>query len=81
LCGKPPYWELESNVVLAIIEGRKPKKPAEAIDLGFTHGLWWIVDCCWLWNRDMRPDVGKVLSRLTDAAWAWDMRRGPLVIP
>lgn len=59
----------------AIIDGRKPGKPAEAVKLGFTDGLWWVVDCCWSRDRDMRPDVGMVLSRLTDAAWAWDMRR------
>lgn len=81
LCGKVPYWELKTNVVQAIIEGRKPGKPAEATELGFTHGLWWTVDSCWLRERDMRPNVGLVLSRLTDAAWAWDMRRPPANIP
>lgn len=69
-----PYWQLKTNIVQAVLEGRKPSKPAEAAELGFTDSLWWIVDCCWLQDRDMRPDVTTVLSRLTDAAWAWDMR-------
>ena len=62
-------------VIYAITQGVRPKRPDNAAALGFTDGLWWIVGCCWLEDREMRPDVKAVLSRLTDAAWAWDMRR------
>jgi len=81
LCGKLPYWDQRGNIVQAVMEGRRPSKPAEATELGFTDGLWWIVKCCWLGNRDMRPDVETVLSRLTDAAWAWDVRQQAVNAP
>lgn len=82
LYGKLPYWELNDNrAVHAIIEGRKPSKPDEAAELGITDGLWWTIDCCWLRDRDMRPDVGAILSRLAEASWTWDMRPQPVKPP
>jgi hypothetical protein len=75
LCGKPPYWDMSRNVVYSILEGTRPTQPAELAALGFTDGLWWIVECCWMEDREMRPGVKTVLASLTDAAWAWDMRR------
>ena len=74
-----PLWQAalsdaNINTIQAITEGTRPSRSVDAATLGFTDGLWWIVSCCWLPDRDMRPDVGTVLSRLTDATWAWDMR-------
>ncbi|KAF9647772.1 kinase-like protein [Thelephora ganbajun] len=75
LRGKVPYWDHKGNVMQAILDGKRPSKPDAAATLGFTDGLWRIVEYCWLEDRGMRPDVKTILSRLTDAAWAWDMRR------
>lgn len=58
----------------AILKGIRPDKPDTATTLGFTDGLWWIVECCWMTDREMRPDVGTVLCQLAHAAWAWDRR-------
>jgi len=74
LCGKEPYWDHKGNVILAVLEGIPPSKPAAAPTLGFTDGLWWTLECCWMADCNIRPDVGTVLSRLTHAAWAWDRR-------
>jgi len=75
LCGKEPYADCKRNVILAIAEGLRPKKPDGAATLGFTDALWWTVESCWLEDREARPDVKAVLEHLTHAAWAWDKRR------
>ena len=70
-----PYWDHHGNVTQAILGGVRPKKPDSAAALGFTDGLWWIVENCWEVDRDKRPDVETVLSHLIHAARAWDERR------
>ena len=75
LCGQPPYWDHLGNVIQAILEGVRPKKPDLAVTLGFTDELWWIVECCWEADRDKRPDVETVLSHLIHAARAWNRKR------
>ena len=77
LCGKEPYADCKRNIFLAIIDGERPSKPDAAATLGFTDGLWWTVECCWLEDRGARPDVKTVLDQLTHAAWAWDKRQIP----
>ena len=74
LSGNPPFSGSRLHTIQAVTDGKRPRKPDDVATLGFTDGLWWVVECCWLPDRDMRPDVKTVLSRLTDAAWAWDMR-------
>ena len=56
----------------AILQGVRPTKPAEAVALGFTDGLWWTVENCWMPDREIRPDVRALLHNLTNAAWAWE---------
>lgn len=77
LCGKSPYWERDNEacIMYAILTGVQPSKPDAATTLGFTDGLWWTIECCWMSDRSVRPDVGTVLSQLTHAAWAWERRR------
>jgi len=58
----------------ATVNGVSPRKPDAASTLGFTDGLWWTLECCWMTDRDVRPDVQAVLSQLAHAAWAWDRR-------
>jgi len=77
LCGQRPYADCKRDVALAVLSGMRPSKPDAATTLGFTDGLWWSVECCWLEDRDARPDVKAVLDHLTHAAWAWDKRRWP----
>ena len=74
LSGEPPYLGHEGNVQMAIRGGVRPRKPHKAETLGFTDGLWWTLECCWMEDRDLRPDVKIVLLYLTQAAWAWDKR-------
>lgn len=74
LCGKAPYAESRRHVVTQILEGVRPRKPDAAATLGFTDGLWWVVECCWLEDYKERPDVKTILTHLTRAAWVWDRR-------
>ena len=76
LCGNAPYSGLPENVAVnAILNGVRPRKPHPAINLGFTDGLWRIMERCWMVDRDARPDVKAILSQLNHAAWAWDKNR------
>jgi len=76
LCGHHPYLEIQSDIlaVYAVMEGDRPNKPERAKQLGFNDELWRIVERCWLEDRDARPGVGDILSRLNDAAAFWYMR-------
>ena len=77
LCGNPPYWDIANKgaVIHAITEGVRPEKPEEAEGLGFTEGLWGVVQRCWLVDPSARPDVRKILSHLNHATWSWERRR------
>ena len=73
LCGNAPYSGLPENVAVdAILNGVRPRKPHSARNLGFTDGLWKIMERCWIADRDARPDVKAILSQLNHAAWTWD---------
>jgi hypothetical protein len=58
LCGQPPYWDHLGNVIQAILEGVRPNKPDSAAALGFTDGLWWILQSCWEADRGLRARCG-----------------------
>ena len=44
-------------MIYAIMEGDQPRKPEGVEDLGFTKGLWRIVERCWLIDASERADV------------------------
>ncbi|KAF9649111.1 kinase-like protein [Thelephora ganbajun] len=75
LCGHHPYVEIQSDflVVNTIMEGVRPEKPVGATRLGFTEGLWRILESCWLEDRSERPSVKNILPCLNDAAAHWYM--------
>lgn len=77
LCGKIPYWENRNQMMLmaSILDGERPRKPEDAESLGFTDGLWSIVEECWLTDASARPDLKAVLSRLNHATWSWETRK------
>lgn len=75
--GKVPYWETtkEGEVIEAIVKGVRPRKPHAADSLGFTDGLWRIVERGWMVDTDARPDVKTVLYHLSVAASSWNRKR------
>lgn len=62
-------------MIIAIMRGDRPQKPEEAEDLGFTKGLWRVVQNCWITDASKRPDVKDVLFQLNHATWSWDRVR------
>ena len=71
-----PYSEITMEAVAgAVIGGVRPKKPYAAGSLGFTDGLWRIVERSWMADADARPDVKAVLYHLTHAASTWNRRQ------
>ena len=50
LCGTIPFYNLwwPYNVMEEIMKGGRPAKPEDVTSLGFTGGLWEIVERCWL---------------------------------
>lgn len=72
-----PYWETtgENAVMVAVVRGVRPKRPDAADSLGFTDGLWRVVERSWMADADTRPDVKTMLYRLTHAASAWNRRQ------
>jgi hypothetical protein len=61
-------------VIRMITGGIRPEKPEEAKHLGFSDGLWGIVELCWLEDRNARPSVEDILSSLNEATAFWSMR-------
>jgi len=57
------------------MRGDRPPEPEGAEGLGFTKGLWKILERCWLAGASERPDVKDVLFQLNHATWAWDRKR------
>ena len=59
----------------AIIRGVRPKKPYAAESLGFTDGLWDVIERSWAVDIDARPDVTTILYHLAHAASIWKRRK------
>ena len=77
LCGVIPFdnhWWLY-YVMKEIMRGGRPAKPENATSLGFTGGIWEIVEQCWLADADARPTLNNVLSCLSEAASSWGNRQ------
>ena len=70
LCGTVPFGDMDRSVtiVVEIMKGTRPAKPEDAGNLGFTNGLWEIVERCWLADRNGRPTLRAVLSSLGEAS-------------
>ena len=77
LCGAIPFYDHLNpyDVMEQIMSGGRPAKPENAASLGFTGGLWGIVERCWLADADARPTLENVLSCLSEAASSWGDRQ------
>lgn len=58
-----------------IIEGKQLKKPKMAARLGLTKELWEVMERCWSEDRNQRPDLGIILSALSDTVPFWQRRK------
>ena len=51
-----------------IISGVRPKRPTEAMAVGFSDNVWEIAEHCWHEDPTQRPSVSAVLDRLVAVA-------------
>ena len=64
-----PFGKLSGiEVVIKVIEGVRPSKPANAPKLGLSDKVWKLLEECWQAERSIRPPVKNVLSRVKAAA-------------
>ena len=76
LYGTRPFDGVDRfRIAIEVLNGTRPTKPEDAASLGFTSGLWEIVEQCWLADRNARPTLRAILSCLSKAAASWDDRR------
>ncbi|KAF9647362.1 kinase-like protein [Thelephora ganbajun] len=72
LTDKKPFPEYNStSVVMPIIRGTRPSKPAFAISRGYTEGLWDLTIACWRQDPAERPTITNILGSLGNAALQW----------
>ena len=72
LTGEVPFrglrWE---EIIVSVVEGKRPVKPKNAPDLGLSDLLWDLVQRCWNGKLELRPTITEVVSQLGRAATAW----------
>jgi len=71
LTGSQPFHEQgwwEHETVYHVITGLRPKKPANAEQIGFGDGTWELVEECWIEESTKRPTIDRVLTHLARVA-------------
>ena len=62
LTGQVPFAEIpQHKVLLDILDGRRPSKPAEV-----EERMWDLIQSCWNQDPDSRPKIGKVVEKLKE---------------
>lgn len=66
LSWKAPYWAKPNyiHVVMTIVNGELPEKPAEGADLSVFDDLWTLSQSCW-YESSLRPTAGQLVDRLS----------------
>ena len=68
LTGTLPFGRLPMpEVVSKVLEGERPTKPANALELGLSDEVWKLLEDCWQPQRALRPSVKDVLDRVQRA--------------
>ena len=65
---------------MSIVEGKRPAKPKNASDLGFSNALWDFAQRCLDGTLELRPKIAEVVSQLGKAAAAWNGVMAPHVL-
>ncbi|KAF9641863.1 kinase-like protein, partial [Thelephora ganbajun] len=70
LTGELPFRHIRQTELgySLITKGLRPDKPKNAAAIGFSDSLWDFVERCWRGNRDLRPKVLEVVTRLGAAS-------------
>jgi hypothetical protein len=82
LAGDMPFRDLRhSELVIAVVRGKRPDKPEGASEIGFSDSLWDFTQLCWDSNPKRRPKVAEVVQHLGEAATNWRDPMPPRVRP
>ena len=67
------------EIALSVVEGKRPAKPKNASDIGFSDSLWDFAQRCLDGTLESRPKITEVVSQLGGAAAAWNGVMAPHV--
>lgn len=51
-------------VIIRVLGGERPPRPASAEVLGMTPAVWALTERCWRKNAARRPDTSEILAHL-----------------
>lgn len=71
LTGRIPFGvekRRHQEVILRVMQGKRPNKPEKAAEIGFGGGTWELVQRCWDENRNERPTADKILEHFRRVA-------------
>ena len=72
LTGLQPFYHLRSfSSAFAVVRGERPEKPRDAESLGFSNGLWELVQRCWSESNSDRPTARELHDYLSRASLTW----------
>jgi len=81
LTGEAPFRKIrQTDLGFFVVQGIRPDKPENAATIGFSDSLWGFVQRCWDGDRDLRPRVAEVVTRLGKAAADWNGVLVPCVV-
>lgn len=69
LTGRPPFGAEKNRhpkVMQRVMEGKRPRKPENAEDIGFGGGTWELTQQCWHHDRKKRPTAEKLSRHFQD---------------
>ena len=72
LTGEMPFRGMrQSALAYHVLRGKRPAKPEDASDVGFSESLWAFTQNCWDRTMESRPKVGEIVTRLRVASVDW----------
>lgn len=62
LTDKWPFFpKRETEIITAVVSGKRPPKPENAEEIGMTEDLWNLLQECWKEDQGMRPVISKIM--------------------
>jgi hypothetical protein len=76
--GEIPFREYRNQkVVPMVIEGRRPKRPANSQGVGLSDEIWDMMQTCWDREPSNRPQIGDIVKLLAKAQGITDPSEAP----
>ncbi|OCH86120.1 kinase-like protein [Obba rivulosa] len=73
-----PGCRMDAAVIYRVLSNIRPKRPEEPTGRGLTDSLWKLTEECWHTDRNQRPLIAGVISRLSEECGiGFDIAFGP----